>query len=58
MSTSTEPEVRDAISALASALAELGVPHMLIGGIAVILRGVVRQTNDVDATVWAEGLGS
>jgi hypothetical protein len=52
---STEPQLRDAIHALASALAEFGAPHMLIGGIAVILRGTARQTNDVDATVWAEG---
>jgi len=29
---------------------------MLIGGIAVIARGVTRQTDDVDATVWAPGL--
>jgi hypothetical protein len=27
---------------------------MIIGGIAVIARGVPRQTGDVDATVWAE----
>jgi hypothetical protein len=51
----TEPQLRDAIHALAAALAELGAPHMLIGGIAVIPRGTVRQTNDVDATIWAEG---
>lgn len=56
MADSTEPHLRDAIHALAGALAELGAPHMLIGGIAVILRGTVRQTNDVDATVWAEGV--
>lgn len=29
---------------------------MVIGGIAVIARGVPRQTVDVDATVWAEGV--
>lgn len=29
---------------------------MLIGGVAVIARGVRRLTDDVDATVWAEGL--
>lgn len=56
MADSTEPQLRDAIHALASALAEFGALHMLIGGIAVILRGTVRQTNDVDATVWAEGI--
>ena len=29
---------------------------MIIGGIAVIVRGIPRQTGDVDATVAAEGL--
>lgn len=28
---------------------------MIIGGIAVMVRGVPRQTIDIDATVWAEG---
>ena len=43
-----------AIAALERALAGLGVDHMIIGGIAVIARGVVRKTDDVDATVWGE----
>jgi hypothetical protein len=46
----------DALSALASALEEAGAPSMLIGGVAVIVRGVPRQTVDIDATIWAEGL--
>jgi hypothetical protein len=29
---------------------------MVIGGIAVIARGVPRHTADVDATIWAEDL--
>lgn len=29
---------------------------MIIGGIAVVSRGVPRHTDDVDATVWAPGL--
>jgi hypothetical protein len=29
---------------------------MIIGGIAVIARGVPRQTIDIDATVWAESV--
>ena len=29
---------------------------MIIGGLAVIARGVPRQTVDIDATMWAEGL--
>jgi hypothetical protein len=44
------------IEALATALREAGAPFMLIGGIAVIARGVARVTTDVDATVRAEGL--
>jgi hypothetical protein len=44
------------VKALEDALAALGRPHMIIGGIAVIARGVPRQTDDVDATVAAEGL--
>jgi hypothetical protein len=28
---------------------------MIIGGIAVMVRGVPRQTVDIDATVWGEG---
>lgn len=43
-----------ALRALDSALAELEVPFMIIGGIAVIARGVPRQTIDIDATVWGE----
>jgi hypothetical protein len=45
-----------AIAALRAALLETNAPHMLIGGMAVILRGVARVTEDVDATVWGERL--
>ncbi len=45
-----------ALAALALALNDLGVPAMIIGGIAVIARGVPRQTGDVDVAVWAEDL--
>jgi len=45
-----------AMRALATALDELAAPHMIIGGMAVIVRGVARLTDDVDATIWAEGL--
>jgi hypothetical protein len=54
----TLPADRAILSALvdlAAALEEDGAPAMIIGGIAVIVRGVPRQTVDVDATVWAEG---
>jgi hypothetical protein len=43
-----------AIAALARALAQVPAPGMLIGGIAVIARGVPRTTRDVDATVSGE----
>jgi len=47
---------RAAIRALAGTCADLGVRWMIIGGIGVVARGVVRTTDDVDATVWAPGL--
>jgi len=45
-----------ALRALAAAFGDLDAPAMVIGGIAVIARGVPRTTLDVDATVWAERL--
>jgi hypothetical protein len=45
-----------ALRALAAALDHLGQPAMIIGGIAVIARGVPRQTIDIDATVAAADL--
>lgn len=44
----------DALSDLTAALAQVPSPSMIIGGVAVIARGVPRQTIDIDATVWAE----
>ena len=44
----------EALAALRATLTEVGVPYMLIGGTAVILHGVSRVTEDVDATVWGE----
>jgi predicted nucleotidyltransferase len=46
----------EALRAVAIALSELPVPGMLIGGMAVIARGVARLTRDVDATVAAGDL--
>jgi hypothetical protein len=45
-----------ALTACAAALRRLHRPAMIIGGLAVIARGVPRQTVDIDATIWAEGL--
>src|SRR5688572_23623669 len=44
------------IRALEKALRKVGRPHMIVGGVAVVARGVARVTRDVDATVWAPGL--
>jgi hypothetical protein len=43
--------IAQAARAVADALAQLPMPGMIIGGIAVILHGVPRVTRDVDATV-------
>jgi hypothetical protein len=51
-----DDQLLSALRALAGALRELDAPAMVIGGIAVIARGVPRQTVDIDAAVWAEGL--
>jgi hypothetical protein len=45
-----------ALQALVAALDSLGAPAMIIGGIAVIARGVPRTTLDIDATIWRPGL--
>jgi len=46
----------EALAALTRALDRSGRDYMLIGGLAVIARGVPRDTDDIDATVWAAGL--
>ena len=56
MSPSADESLLAALGAVAGAFRELGVPAMIIGGVAVIARGVPRQTVDVDGTVWAETL--
>lgn len=48
--------VLQALAALNGALAALDAPAMIIGGIAVIARGVPRLTVDVDATVWGDAV--
>ena len=49
-------ELTSALHALSRALAATGAPAMIIGGLAMIARGVPRQTIDIDATIWADGL--
>jgi predicted nucleotidyltransferase len=43
-----------AVLEVTGALEQVGVPYMLIGGIAVSLWGEPRSTLDVDVTIWAE----
>jgi hypothetical protein len=52
----TEAGLRRALRALTRALNGVGAPFMIIGGIAVVSRGVPRHTDDIDATVWGPGL--
>lgn len=56
MSSPPDPPLLRALVALDQALEKFGVPFMVIGGIAVIARGVPRQTIDVDATVWGKSV--
>jgi len=56
MTPSPAPDLRPALEALSTALAALDSPAMLIGGLAVIARGVPRLTIDIDAVIHAEGL--
>jgi hypothetical protein len=45
-----------AIAALETALGSAGVPHVLIGGVAIIVQGVARTTRDVDAAVAGDAI--
>ena len=56
MTPSADQAILEALADLTAALGEIGAPSMIIGGIAAIARGVPRQTIDIDATVWGEGL--
>lgn len=48
--------LEDALAALATALDASGAPWMIIGGIAVIARGVRRFTTDIDAAVRGDSI--
>jgi hypothetical protein len=50
------PALFEALDRFARALPSLGHPVMLIGGLAVIARGVPRHTIDIDATIDGEGV--
>lgn len=46
--------LESALLEVASLLEEMGLPYMLIGGLAVALWGAPRSTLDVDLSVWVE----
>jgi hypothetical protein len=48
--------LEDALGALSRALSESGAPWMIIGGIAIIARGVRRFTTDIDAAVRGDAV--
>ncbi len=59
MSPTHEPAKRRllaAVQALEVGLAAARLPHLVIGGFAVIAHGVARTTRDIDATVPGEGI--
>lgn len=56
MSGPATPDLPAALAALAGAFRHVGRPAMIIGGLAVIARGVPRQTIDIDAVIRADGL--
>jgi hypothetical protein len=51
-----ERRIEDALRALGAALDATGAPWMIIGGIAVIARGVRRMTTDIDAAVRGDAV--
>ncbi len=53
---SADRGLRGALADLSAALHDSSADYMIIGGIAVIARGISRQTVDIDATVWAPAL--
>lgn len=51
-----ERRLEDALAALATALTSSKAPWMIIGGLAVIARGVRRMTTDIDAAVRGDSV--
>ncbi|MEW5741766.1 MAG: nucleotidyltransferase [Myxococcota bacterium] len=51
-----ERKLEQALAALARALNACGAPWMIIGGIAIIARGVRRLTTDIDAVVQGDAV--
>lgn len=53
MTSPEGPDFLDALRAIRNGLSGLGLPWMVIGGVAVIASGVPRYTADIDATLSA-----
>jgi len=56
MSQRADEALIAALGAVARALSDVASPAMVIGGLAVIARGVPRLTADIDVTIAGEGL--
>jgi len=56
VSEASGAEFVDALQAVAGLLADLTLPSMIIGGVAVIAHGVPRSTVDIDATILARDI--
>lgn len=56
MTKGGERRLEQALAALTASLDATGVPWMIIGGIAVIARGVRRFTADIDAAIRGDGI--
>lgn len=50
------PDLGEGLSALRRLLASAGVPHALVGGVAVIHHGYVRSTRDLDLLIERDGI--
>ena len=58
VSDPADQSLLQALAAVQTALDQVGAPAMIIGGMALIARGIPRLTHDIDATVWGAGLGA
>lgn len=52
------PYLEDGLGALRRLLAQAGVPHVLVGGVAVIHHGYVRATRNLDLLLERDGLAA
>ena len=50
----TAGDLERALAEVERHLTDLGIPHMLIGGLALAAWGLARSTLDIDITLWSE----